>query len=159
MIEKRRGQVTLSAVIAILLLMLVAGTLVDGLSWVVVRHQAMRIAQDAALQGVRAGLDYEAYIQTGEIRLDEVAARDRALTVVAQEAPWGVYSVQVAVLPDPQGGTVADFPPHPNAGPSPWTADRPAVGVYLAVPVETFFARFLGGAEIHVFSAASTEVW
>lgn len=152
-----RGQATLAAVVAVLLLMLAAGALVDGLNWVVVRHQALRIAQDAALQGVRAGLDYEAFVYGGEIRLDEAAARERALAVVAEEAPWADYQVRVAVLPGPQGGTATGFPPHPNAGPSPWTADRPAVGVYLSVPVETFLLGFLGGAEVHVFAAAQAE--
>lgn len=154
----RRGQVTLSAVVAVLLLMLVAGALVDGLNWVVVRHQALQIAQDAALQGARAGVDYEAFVREGEGRLDVAAARGRALAVVQEEAPWGSYEVQVAVLPEPQGGTATGFPPHPNAGPE-WTADSPAVGVYLAVPVDFFFLKFLGVTEIHVFAAAEVETW
>lgn len=155
---KDRGQITLSAVVAVLLLMLVAGALVDGLNWIAVRHQALQIAQDAALQGCRAGMDYEAYLYSGEIRLNEAAARERALAVVAQEAPWEQYTVLVVVLPEPHGGAAAGFPPHPNAGPG-WTADSPAVGVYLAVPVEPFFAGFLGGSEIHVFAAAEAEIW
>jgi hypothetical protein len=150
---------TLSAVVAVLLLMLVAGVLVDGLSWTVVRHEALQIAQDAALQAVRAGMDYDAYISGGAVRLDEAAARDRALAVVAQEAGarWAVYDVRVAVLPGPGGGTAPGFPPHPNAGPAPWTSDGPAVGVYLAVPVDSFLLGFLGGVEVHVFAAAEAE--
>ena len=148
---------TLSVVIAVLLLMLVAGALADGLAWMTVRHEALRIAQDAALQAVRAGMDYDAYISGGAVRLDEAAARDRALAVVAQEARWAVYDVRVVVLPEPDGGTVAGFPPHPNAGQAPWTSDGPAVGVYLAVPVDSVLLGFLGGAEVHVFAAAEAE--
>ncbi len=85
MSARGRGQMTLSAVVAVLLLMITAGALVDGLNWTVTRHQALRIAQDAALQGARAGLDYEAFYG-GEIRIDEAAARERALEVVARSA-------------------------------------------------------------------------
>ncbi len=48
------------------------------------------------------------------------------------------------------------FPPTPTRRPA-WEADGPAVGVYLSVPVETFFLGFLGAGEVHVFAAAQAE--
>jgi hypothetical protein len=166
MTRDERGQVALSAIVLVMLLLVLAGVLVDALHLAAVRHRAYQVAADAALQGTRAGVDYGAYVAGGAVRLDETTARDRALSVVAQEAPmWGMddYTVQVAVLPGPGEGAIAGFPSHPNAqqvGGTTWTADSPAVGVYLEAAVRTFFLGWFNGnapIPVHAFAAAQVE--
>ncbi len=159
-----RGQVVPAALALVMLVIAVAGVLVDALHLVAVRHRAYRVAADAALQGARAGADYGAYLTGGAIRLNPTTARDRALDVVAREAPlWGLddYTVDVVVLPD--GGTVVGFPPHPNAqqvGGTTWTADAPAVGVYLEVRVTPLLLGWFNGnapITVHAFAGAQLE--
>jgi hypothetical protein len=152
--------------VLVILLMAVAGGLIDALHIAAVRHRAYRVAADAALQGVREGADYSAYISGGAICLDQGAARSKAEAVVTQGATvWGLedYAVQVEVLPDAGGGIVRGFPPHPNArqrGGTTWQEDSPAIGVYLEATIATFFLGWFNGNEpvsVHAFAAAEME--
>ena len=160
------GQVAPSAVVLVMLLMVTAGVLVDGLHILTVRHRAYRVAADAALQGVREGTDYWHYVRHGVIRLKQGEAYNRAAAVVCNECPfWGLedFAVQIEVLPDPAGGAIPDFPPYPNAkqaGNAVWQADRPGVGVYLQADVPTFFLGWFNGNSpitVRAFSASLVE--
>lgn len=160
------GQVAPSAVVLVMVLMVTAGVLVDGLHILAVRHRAYRVAADAALQGVREGTDYWHYVRHGVVRLKPAEAYNRAASVVSQECPfWGLehYAVQIEVLPDPAGGAISNFPPHPNAkqsGSGTWQASRPGVGVYLQADVPTFFLGWFNGntpITVHAFSASLVE--
>lgn len=160
------GQVAPSAVVIVMLLMVLAGVLVDGLHILTVRHRAYRIAADAALQGVREGTDYWHFIHHGVIRLKGPEAHNRAASVVSEEgAFWGLddYDVDIRVIPDAGGGSISGFPPHPNAqqqGGTTWQADRPGVGVYIAAHVPTWFLGWFNGntpITVHAFSASLVE--
>jgi hypothetical protein len=160
-IRGEEGQVAPAALVLILTLLAVGAVLTDGLHLLDARHRAYRVASDAALQGTRAGADYASYVTAGAVRLDAVAAGDAARDVVAGEmAEWGqdAYTVTVEVLEG--GGTVLDFPSHPNAsqvGRTEWQSSEPAVGVYLEVPIDTLLMGALGldaVTEVHAFAAA-----
>lgn len=166
MVSHSAGQMAPSAVVVVLLLIVVAGVLVDGLYLLTVRHGAYRVAADAALQGVRAGTDYWHYITQGEMRLNPAVAVNQAMDVVdAGVAPWGLegHTVQVEVLADPDGGTIANFPPYPSAqqqGGTTWQEDRPAVGVYVQADVPAFFLGWFNGnmpITVHAFGASLVE--
>ncbi len=164
--REQRGQAAPSAVVVVMLLMALAGALIDGLHILAVRHRAYRVAADAALQGVREGADYNAYVSTGTLCLDPDAARSKAEDAVAKAAAaWGLddYVLQVEVLPHAGGGAVPGFPPHPNARQgdgSSWQTEGPAVGVYIEADVGAFFLGWFNDntpITIHAFAAAAIE--
>jgi hypothetical protein len=89
----------------------------------------------------------------------EMGARGFTTRTAAPSSSPGTYYADVEVLPDPNGGSTPGFPPEPvrlGSGRGFWSADNPAVGVYLTFPVYTFFMSFVGrdSVTVHVFAAA-----
>ncbi len=72
------------------------------------------------------------------------------------------YSYEIQVLPNFDGG-----PPEPGwppgaarlGGGGDWSADNPAVGVYLSFSVHTFMSSIVGRSSVtvHVFAAAEAS--
>jgi hypothetical protein len=147
-----------------MVLLLVAAGLTDTYILLETRAWAQRIAEDAAVSGVSAARDWDNYIATGEMRLVETTAQTVALDALAEGLSQRNASpivTDVRVLPEAAGGSIPNYPPLARAdifGDGDWTANEPAVGVYLALPVETVFfgAAFGGGqpVELHLFAAA-----
>ena len=161
--KRRRGQAAPAALVLIAVLFAVAAVTVDALHLAEVRRRTYQVAADAALQGARAGAEYDNYVAEGAVTLDELTARAQALSVVnAELAASGIvtYTAQVEVLPNATGGTINNFPPVGHAqqvGGSTWTETEPSVGVYVEVPIETMFCGWLMNANtipVHVFVAA-----
>lgn len=155
LLDEKRGQTMASGIVAVLLLIVVAAALIDGLHLLTTRQRCLEIASAAALQGTSRGRDYARYLVAGQIALDVVAARDEAIGAAdAALAALGLsgYTIQVEVLDAPGGGSLPGFPPSQT-----WTEVEPAVGVYLEVPVQTVFVHMISGhsaVTLHVFAAA-----
>ena len=160
--RKERGQATAATIFAVIIFTLLAGAIVDVYTAWTAREWAYRAASSAAMRGVTVGRDFYVFAVTGQWQLDESAARAEAIAALAEEtALQGVSSYQfdVRVLPDPGGGSIAGYPPVSRANQSggDWSAAEPSVGVYLVVPVRTYFLNMVNGGqdfEIHVFAAA-----
>jgi hypothetical protein len=153
------GQVTVLAVILVMVLVLVAGTVADLYRIQEIRSFAYRAAEAAALAGVSQGRDYGSVISTGQMRVDPttayVVAEETLLSALALHNLTATYDIRVLEY----GGTVPGFPPVSRAdlwGAGDWVSDRPAVGVYLEVPVQTMLLGWVWGEEVrvHVFAAA-----
>jgi hypothetical protein len=92
----------------------------------------------------------------------EMSARGFSTRTAAPSNLPGTYYADVQVLPDPEGGSIAGFPPKPvrlGEDRGYWITDNPAVGVYLTFPVYTFFMSFVGrnSVTISVFAAAEAS--
>ena len=152
---ERRAQTMASGVVAVLLLIVIASALVDGLHLLSTRQRCLEIASAAALRGTSRGRDYARYLVTGQIGLDPIVASDEATSAAdAALAALGLsgYTIWVEVLDAPGGGSMADFPPGQT-----WMETEPTVGVYLEAPVETVFLQVVNGnspVTLHVFAAA-----
>ena len=158
-LRDRRGQTLPSGVIAALLLIVVAAALVDGLNLLSTKQRCLEVASAASLRGASRGRDYATYLSTGLIALDTAAAQAEAIDAVdAGLTAMGLsgYTVRVEVLDTPGGGAIANYPPGQT-----WSDTEPAVGVYLEVPVETFFMQAVNGSNpvvVHVFAAAGVTM-
>jgi hypothetical protein len=130
------------AFFVILILFFVAGAVADATSWLMTKHLAQGIANDATLQGCRAGIEYWDYINEGKVRLAEPEARAKAVEVVTSLAPWPNYDYAVYVLPE--GGEIPEFS---------FSTSRPSVAVAITVPVE----GFIFSAQVRAFAAAGAE--
>ena len=154
-LRERRAQTMASGVFVILLLLVTAATVVDGLHLLTMRQRCLEIASSAALQGTSRGRDYAHYLVTGQIALDVITARDEATGAAdAALAALGLsgYTIQVEVLAAPGSGSLSGFPPGQT-----WMETEPAVGIYLEVPVQTVFLHIVNGSSavtLHVFAAA-----
>lgn len=161
--RRLRGQAAPSALVLVLLAMVLAAVVTDGVALLEMRQRGYRLAADAALQGTRGGMDYAAYVDGGEIWLDEAVATavaEKAVDTALAAQGLTANTVLVRVLYRPTGGSIPGFPPHPAAqqnGGTTWEATAPSVGVYLELPVHTMFLNVLFGEEsaVHVFAAAS----
>lgn len=155
------GQAIVLVVLLLPVFILLAAIAVDLYSLTTARTWAYRAASAAALRGASDGRDWDAYYATGLLRLDENVACEAALNTLAVEmARRGLAAnlVDVRVLPD--GGSIAGYPPEPRAdqwGAGSWSSSRPAVGVYVSVPVTTTLLGLASGnvTELHVFAAAA----
>ena len=155
------GQAIVLVVVLLPVFALLAALALDLYSLTTTRAWAYRVAAEAALQGASVGRDWEAFYATGIMRLDENVAGQVALnTLNAGLAQRGLSasSIDIRVLPD--GGSISDYPPLAQAdqwNASNWSSPRPAVGVYVAIPVTTTLLGLAGGhtSELHVFAAAS----
>lgn len=162
MMIERKAQSAVWGLLAILVLVIIAGGLVDIYRLFAARNWAYSVAQEAALAGASRGRDWDVVINTGFIQLDSTVSRSEALNVVASAMQIrGIvgYSVDVQVLPDPSGGTIPGFPPRPvRMGETlgDWSSDEPAVGVYLEVPVDWTLLDIFGVVpkEVRVFASA-----
>jgi hypothetical protein len=158
----RRGQAAASSFLLVMLLTLLAGAVVDVYRLQTARTYAYRAAEAAALSGVAAGRDLSTVYSAGQARVDPSAGYDGAeetLTQALNRRGMTGASYQIEVLE--WGGTVNNYPPVARAdllsGASDWTSSEPAVGVYLAMPVETFvlgLATSNAPVTVHVFAAA-----
>lgn len=163
MIHDRKAQSAVYGFLIFLVLLLAAAGLVDIYRLLEARSWAYQVAQEASLAGASRGRDW-AYVATsgGQIRLDQTTAYDTAVQIVqAEMAHRGItaYSMDVRVLPDPGGGTIANYPPVPvrlGTALGDWTTGEPSVGVYLAVPVDWVMLDIFGivGKGVNVFGSA-----
>lgn len=164
--DSNSGQATLAAALAVLLFVVAAGGLVDLVRLWDYRLWAYRVAEAAALAGAAAGRDYTAYVATGALTLDPVAARDAAeqalLKDLATRDVAAVAAYDVRVHPAPGPGSYPGYPPLPHAamGGAPWSPTAPAVGVYLTLPVQPVLHGWINGGreiDLHVFAAAGVS--
>ena len=172
--KEERGQASAGGVMFTIIVVLISAILVDVFHLMEVRDFAYSLAADAALTGANLGRDYSAYYNSptrrGLLQLNAGWAQSQARQTVQEGmGQRGIshsdYSVRIEVIPDTIGGTVPSFPPVPRAslgGISNWITDRPAVGVYLTVDVDTNFFGLVNGGQpvtVHAFQAVNvTEV-
>jgi len=162
------GQATAGGIMFTMIIVLIGAVLIDVYNLHSVRNFAYGLAADAALVGANLGRDFTGYYEDatrGLLRLDEAEARDTALACVTDGmAARGItgYTALVEVITSSSGGTVTNFPPVSRAslaGITSWSADGPAVGVYLVVPVQTnLFGLVNGGQPVRVHAFAASEV-
>jgi hypothetical protein len=151
----KRGQTVASGVVAVLLLLVVASGLVDGLHLLSTRQCCLQVASAASLRGASRGRDYAYFLSTGQPGLNALTAQAEAVRAADDGmARMGLagYVLQVEVLGAPGGGSMSSFPPGRT-----WTATEPSVGVYLVVPVDTLLVGPISGGgpvDVHVFAAA-----
>jgi hypothetical protein len=142
MINEKKAQSAVWGLLSILVLVVLAGGLVDIYRLVAARNWAYSVAQEAALAGASRGRDWNTVLNTGSIQLDEAVATSSAMAVITsamQARGISRNAVSIRVLPDPYGGTIPGFPPRPvRLGDSlgEWSSPEPAVGVYLEVPLQ-----------------------
>jgi hypothetical protein len=162
MISERKGQTALWGFLVMLVLIAIASGLVDIYRLYAARNWAYTAAQEAALAGASRGRDWSALMAGDEMRLDGATAKAEAERVlIAEIASRGIsgYSMDVRILPDAGGGSIAGFPPRPvRLGDSlgAWSSNEPAVGVYLAIPVKWLMLDMLNiqVKTVHVFASA-----
>jgi hypothetical protein len=165
MIRDRRAQSAVWGFLAMMVFIAIASGLVDLYRLYAARNWAYSVAQEAAMAGASRGRDWSAVAAGGEIRLVEAIARDESERLVTAEMnARGItgYTMDVRVLPDPAGGSIAGFPPRPvRLGTSlgEWQSNEPSVGVYLEVPVNWFLLDRLNIAvkTVRVFAAAGVS--
>lgn len=161
-VRKEYGHATLATIFTVIIFTLITGSIVDVYSAWEARGWAYRAASSAALRGVTVGRDFNAYMNTGEWGLDAASASAEANAVVTQEmAQHGVsgYSVDIQVLPSAAGGTIPSYPPVARANQmgGDWTTSEASVGVYVTMPVRTFFLHMVNGGanfQVHAFASA-----
>jgi hypothetical protein len=162
--SSQRGQAVVAALLLVMTAVLLAGGMVDVYRLQEARHWAYRAAEAAALNGAATGRDLSAIYVVGQPRVDPdvgyEAAEDALLDALARRGVVGAtYRIEVLEW----GGTAAGFPPVPRAdmwGSPDWTSSEPAVGVYLAVPVDTFLLGLVSGNQpvtVHAFAAAGVS--
>jgi hypothetical protein len=127
------------------------------------RNWGYRIASQAALRGVSAGRDWTYFYSAGQLRLEETTARNATQSALQSAlATRGItaYTADVRVLPDPNGGSIINYPPVARAsmqGATTWTTTRPAVGVYLRIPVSVLFFGWVDRSStmyLNIFAAS-----
>lgn len=162
MIVERKGQTAVWGFLVMLVLIAIASGLVDIYRLYAARNWAYSAAQEAALAGASRGRDWSALLSGDALRLDSTVARAEAESVLTAElAARGIhgYHLDVRVLPEAGGGSLAGFPPRPvRLGESlgAWSSPEPAVGVYLEVPVAWFMLDMFNIQEktVRVFACA-----
>lgn len=151
----RSGQTTAAGVVLVLLLVVVTSFLTDGLALLTTRQRCLEVASSAALRGASLGRDWNTYLITGQMLLDETTARSEALTTVdagLEDLSLIDYTTRVEVIPGPDGGSIPDFPPGKT-----WSASEPGVGVYIEARVNTVWMGLVNGGGpvvVHAFAAA-----
>lgn len=162
MINDRKAQAAVWGLLTILILVIIAGGLVDIYRLFAARNWALSVAQEAAMIGASRGRDWNAVSNDGFIQLDSAVAASEAQNVITsamQIRRISGYSVDTRVLPDPFGGMISGFPPRPvRLGETlgNWSSDELAVGVYLEVPMDWTLLDVFGivPKEIRVFASA-----
>lgn len=154
-----------AAVLLVAILILVIGAMVDVYRLQETRSWAYRTAEAAALAGATLGRDLSAVYTTGLPHVDPatgyVAAEQAVLEALARRGVTGA-TCDIRVI-EWGGETIPGYPPVARAdmwGTTDWTATEPAVGVYLAVPVETFLLGLVsdsGPVTVHAFAAAGVS--
>jgi hypothetical protein len=162
MVQDRKAQSAVLGLLVILVLILLSAGLVDIYRLYAARNWAYSVAQEAALAGASKGRDWNTLATTGEIRINETIATSQAEWIVASEMETrhiSGYTLDIQVFPDPGGGTIHSYPPRPvrlGTGKGDWNTTEPAVGVYLAVPVDWLMLDTFGIVEksVSVFASA-----
>ncbi len=162
MIRDRRAQSAVWGFLAMMVFIAIASGLVDIYRLYAARNWAYSVAQEAAMAGVSRGRDWSSIAVDGQIRLNEVIARDEAEKLVTAEmTARGIsgYGMDVRVLPEPTGGTIAGYPVMTvrlGSGLGDWSSNEPAVGVYLEIPVNWLLLDRLNISvkTVRVFAAA-----
>jgi hypothetical protein len=179
-----RGQILILAVIFIFMFMLVAVARIDIYHVQEGRAWGYRVAQAAALAGAsgtssgwivyQPTIDPMAIPPTPRpdgcldpvrITLDAASAFNAAEAMLQSEMTArgfvypADYTYNIQVLPNYNGGSApAGFPPGAArlGGGGDWSAQNPAVGVYLSFDVHTFMSSIVGRSSVtvHVFAAA-----
>ena len=160
--ETERGQIVIAGALLLMIIMLIAGGLVDIYRLQEVRAWAYRAAEAAALAGTAQGRDFSTIYTVGVPRLDPgtgYASAEKTLT--AEIAQRGLADVTYRIEVSEWGGEeFAGFPPVARAdlwGDGNWSVKAPAVGVYVSVAVPTFLLGLTqqGVVTVHAFAAAS----
>ncbi len=182
--KAHRGQILLLAVVFIFMFLLVAVALIDIYHVEEGRAWGYRVAQQAALAGA-SGTSYSwivyqptidptadtpvpgGCIEPVRIQLNAGDAYNAAEAMLTKEMLArgfsfpADYSYEIHVLPDFDGGTPEPgWPPGASRlGGGDWSADNPAVGVYLSFGVHTFMSSIIGRSSVtvHVFAAAEAS--
>ncbi len=162
MITNRRAQAAIWGVLTVLVFIAMAAGLVDIYRLYAARNWAYAVAQEAAMAGASRGRDWSMLVSGGAMQLNAPTAQSEAQQIVQKEmAARRVtgYVVDIQVLPNATGGSIAGFPPRPvrlGSGMGNWSSDEPAVGVYLEVPVSWLMLDMLDTSlrSVHVFAAA-----
>lgn len=162
MIQDRKAQSVVWGFLAMMVFVAVAAGLVDIYRQYAARNWAYGVAQEAAMAGASRGRDWNSISGGGDMRLNTVVATDEAQKlVVAEMSARGIsqYVLDVRVLPDPSGGSIAGYPPNPvrlGTGMGNWGSNEPAVGVYLEVPVNWLMLDMVNTQvkTVRVFAAA-----
>ncbi|MGB7540260.1 MAG: hypothetical protein WBM17_17090 [Anaerolineales bacterium] len=179
-----RGQILVLAVIFIFMFFLVAIALIDIYHVQEARAWGYRVAQQAALAGASETSDgwivYQPTIdpladtptprpdpcmEPVKVQLNPADAEAAAVAMLSDEmqargfAYPADYSYDIRIYPDFDGGTPEPgWPPGAArlGGGGDWSAENPAVGVYLSFDVYTFLSGFVGRSyvTVHVFAAA-----
>ncbi|MBU0493645.1 MAG: hypothetical protein KKA73_29265 [Chloroflexi bacterium] len=157
------GQALFWVILGLLIVLIVGAGTLDVYQCETTRAGLYQVAAEASLIGVSRGRDWSYYTVSGQWALDNDVAYAEAWAAaqmaLAQRNLTAV-DLQIAVLPDPSGGVVAEFPPVPRADlgqASDWSTDEPAVAVYIAADVSTTFFGWINASDhvtVHVFSAA-----
>jgi hypothetical protein len=180
--KKRRGQVAVLAAILILLFVLVTCGLIDVYHAEETRNWAYRAAQQAAMAGVSKGRNWELVQATpdpavptpdaakGEcadaplmdLHYDDAyaAARSRLIQEIEFRGIQG-YAFDIRVIASALGGSEPGFPPATvrlGDERGHWQTNRPAVGVYLTFPTNTFLLSFIGIRQIPIYVFSAAEV-
>ena len=94
-----RGQASVAAALAVLLLVLLAAGIVDLVRLWEYRAWGYRAAEAAALAGAAGGRDFGSYVATGELALDTAVAGTTAeqalLTILAERGQNAIYDIRV----------------------------------------------------------------
>jgi hypothetical protein len=155
----QRGSGLAYGALATALVILLVGALYDVYATYQYRTWGYQAAGEAARMGTLqgTGLDYAA----GTVSLDPAAAQGTAEAFLAAAlARRGItaYSYDVRVITAPAGGTIAGFPPMPQANldGGDMRLAGPGVGVYLEFAAPTAWLGLLNrhAYQVHVFSAA-----
>ena len=162
MIRDRKAQSVVWGFLAMMVFIAVASGLVDVYRLYAARNWVYSVAQEAAMAGASRGRDWSSITGGGDIRLNAPTAQDEAQRLIAAEmSARGIsqYVIDVRVLPDSTGGSIAGFPPRPvrlGSGMGNWSSNEPAVGVYLEVPVSWVMLDMLNSQAktVRVFASA-----
>lgn len=164
-LHEETGQVAPAALVIVLIVVVIAGGIVDVYRLQETRSWAYRTAEICALVGATEGRDLGSVYTTGLVRVDPVIGRASAEAAIASAmALRGIadYVSEVRVC-EWGGETITGFPPVARGdmwGSADWFCAEPGVGVYLALPVETFLLGLVTGNEpvtVHAFAAAGVS--
>jgi Flp pilus assembly protein TadG len=164
MIRDPRGQIAIASALLVMILILVAGALVDVYRLQEARDWAYRAAEAAAVSGSATGQDLSTIYTVGQPRLDPGAGYAGAQqTLDAEIARRGAAGVTYQIEVSEWGGDeFAGFPPVARAdlwGAGTWQTKEPAVGVYVEMPVTTLLLGLThqGTVNVHAFAAAGVS--
>jgi len=161
MIRDTRGQIVIASALLVMILILIAGALVDVYRLQEAKAWAYRAAEAAAVTGTATGRDLSTIYTVGQPRLDPgLGYASAQQTLEAEIARRGANGVTYRIEVSEWGGTeVIGFPPVPRAdlwGDGAWRTTEPAVGIYVEMPVETCLLGLTqqGVVTVHAFAAA-----